>query len=256
MNMMKYILLIATVLSLSACQSDASKRLDEDATKRAHLHYQLGLDALHKGTVPKAFEELYISDEIKPNQPDTLDAIAYAWRLRGDNKKAEQFYKKAIKADAGSSTYNNYGSLLNELGKYDDAIKNLTIALEDPRYRNQSLVFVNLGDAYVGKSNLEEAVKAYRKAKLLSPNWTYPELREAAAYTTFHRPNYAQALYETILRREPANQQALAGLIALLRGKGQDNLLRTYIRAFIKANPDKLQQAWAKDELALLRTSK
>ncbi len=256
MNMMKYILLIASIISLSACQSDASKRLDEDATKRAHLHYQLGLDALHKGTVPKAFEELYISDKIKPNQPDTLDAIAYAWRLRGDNKKAEQFYKKAIKADAGSSTYNNYGSLLNELGKYDDAIKNLTIALEDPRYRNQSLVFVNLGDAYMGKGNLEEAVKAYRKAKLLSPAWTYPELREAAAYTTFHRPNYAQALYETILRREPANQPALAELIALLKGKGQDNLLRTYIRAFIKANPDKLQQAWAKDELALLRTSK
>ncbi len=256
MNMMKYILLIAAVLSLSACQSDASKRLDEDANKRARLHYQLGLDALHKGTVPKAFEELYISDKIKPNQPDTLDAIAYAWRLRGDNKKAEQFYKKAIKADAGSSTYNNYGSLLNELGKYDDAIKNLTLALEDPRYRNQSLVFLNLGDAYVGKGNLEEAVKAYRKAKLLSPNWTYPELREAAAYTTFHRPNYAQALYETILRKKPANQQALAELIALLKGKGQDSLLRSYIQAFIKANPDKLQQAWAKDELALLRTSK
>ncbi len=256
MNMIKYILLAVAILSFSACQSDASKRLDDDTTKRARLHYQLGLDALHKGLVPKAFEELYIADEIKPNQPDTLDAIAYAWRLRGDNKKAEKFYKKAIKANAGSSTYNNYGSLLNDLGRYDEAIKYLTKALEDPRYRNQSLVFVNLGDAYVGKGNLEEAVKAYRKAKMLSPTWTYPEIKEAEAYTTFHRPNYAQALYETILRREPANQQALAGLIALLKGQGQDDVLRTYIQAFIKANSDKLQQAWAKDELAMLKAAK
>jgi Tfp pilus assembly protein PilF len=212
----------------------------------------LGLDALHKGTVPKAFEELYISDKIKPNQPETLDAIAYAWRLRGNNKNAEKFYKKAIREGAGAATYNNYGSLLIELGNYDKAIQQFNKALEDPTYRNQSLVFVNMGDAYVGLNNLEEAVKSYRKARLLSPNWTYPQLKEANAYQAFHRPNYAQALYETILRQEPANQEALASLISLLKGKGQDSLLRTYIQAFIKATPDKLQQAWAKDELALL----
>jgi type IV pilus biogenesis/stability protein PilW len=249
---LKYLIYILAIIGLTACQSDASKRADEDTSKRAHLHYQLGLDALHKGTVPKAFEELYISDKIKPDQPETLDAIAYAWRLRGNNKNAEKFYKKAIQEGAGAATYNNYGSLLIEFGKYDKAIEQFNAALEDPTYRNQSLVFVNMGDAYVGLNNLEEAVKAYRKARLLSPNWTYPQLKEANAYQSFHRPNYAQALYETILRREPANQEALAELISLLKNKGQDSLLRSYIQTFIKTTLDKLQQAWAKDELALL----
>lgn len=246
------LIVLTFILSLASCQTASEKRLDDNADKRAKLHYQLGLDAIHKGLVPKAFEELYISDKIRPDQPDTLDAIAYAWRLRGDDKEAEKFYKKAIRNDAGPATYNNYGSLLVDLGKYQKALDNLTIALEDPRYRNQSLIFMNMGDAYVGLKDLEKAVESYRQARILSPNWTQPQIKEAAAYITFNRPNYAQALYETILRREPANQEVLQGLIALLKGAEQDMVLQKYIQAFIDATPDKLQQAWAKDELALL----
>ncbi|MDX8381643.1 MAG: hypothetical protein R8M14_05975 [Ghiorsea sp.] len=242
---------------LSACQtSQAQKQINDDNDKRAELHYKLGLDAIHKGTIPKAFEELYISDKLLPNQPDTLDAIAYAWRLRGNNKKAEAFYQRAIEVDASSATYNNYGSLLVELGKYKEAITNLNIALEDPRYRNQSLAFINLGNAYIGLKDLEHGVSSYRKASMLSPNWSYPQLRAAAAYSQFNRPNYAQALYETILRKEPANHQALAELIKLLKNTGQNSLLRSYINTFIVSTEDKLQQAWAKDELTLLNTGK
>ncbi|HID36171.1 MAG TPA: hypothetical protein EYP39_02150 [Ghiorsea sp.] len=245
-------LLLSLLLGLNACQTQAEKRLDENSDKRAKLQYQLGLDALHKQLVPKAFEHLYVSDKIRPNQPETLDAIAYAWRLRGDNTKAEMFYKKAIKHDAGSATYNNYGSLLVELGQYDKAIKNFNLALEDPRYRNQTFVFINMGDAYVGLNKLEEAVLAYRKAGMLDKTWVYPQLKEAAAYTKFNRPNYAQALYETILRKEPSNQEALRELIAVLKGKSEQQLLRLYILKFIETTSEPLQKAWAKDQLIIL----
>ncbi|MDQ7005589.1 MAG: hypothetical protein Q9N67_11990 [Ghiorsea sp.] len=226
--------------------------MDLNADKRAKLQYQLGLDALHKGLIPRAFEKLYLSDKIRPNQPKTLDAIAYAWRLRGDNKKAKIFYQRAIEHGAGSASFNNYGSLLIELGKFEQAIENFNLALEDPRYRNQDLVFVNMGDAFLGLNNLEQAVMSYRKAGILSKNWTYPKMKEAAAYTQFNRPTYAQAIYETLLRKEPANQDALRELIILLKGKGQKQLLRLYIQKFIEKTSDPLHQAWAKDELIIL----
>lgn len=248
-------LTIALLFGLSSCQSQSEKRLDENADKRAKLQYQLGLDALHKQLIPKAFDHLYTSDKIRPNQPETLDAIAYAWRLRGDNKKAEVFYKRAINHGAGSATYNNYGNLLVELKQYDKAIENFNLALEDPRYRNQELVFVNMGDAYVGLNNLEKAVQSYRKAGMLSKGWTYPQLKEAEAYAKFNRPNYAQALYETILRKEPSNQEALRKLIVLLREKHENILLRQYIQNFIDATSEPLQRAWAKDELIKLDKS-
>ncbi len=251
-NILYISLFFSLLFTLGGCQTTAEKKLNDNADKRAMLHYQLGLDAIHKGLISKAFEELYLSDKIRANQPDTLDAIAYAWRLRGDNKKAESFYKRAIKHNAGPATYNNYGSLLVETGRYKKALNILNQALEDPRYRNQALVFINMGDAYVGLKDLDNAVRSYRKAGMLSAHKTYTQLKEAAAYKAFNRLNYAQALYETILHQEPANQEALQELIILLKANGKRQLLRHYIQTFIQKSSNKLQQTWAKDELLKL----
>jgi type IV pilus assembly protein PilF len=246
-------IILLLLLALSGCQSSGTKNNSSaDAEKRAKLHYQLGLDAIHKGAIPRAFQELFLSDEIKPRQPETLGAIAYAWRLRGDNKQSKIYYKRALKAGGGAATQNNYGSLLTEMKDYPEAVKQLNRALEDPKYRNQGFAFVNLGDAYVGLEDLEKAVASYRKAQMLSENWSYPQLKEADAYVHFKRLNYAQALYETLLRKEPANQQALSALIALKKGQGEKEMLRPYLQTFISSTSDKLQEAWAKDELASL----
>ena len=254
---MKTLHLTATLILLgllSGCQSSAErKQVKEDRDKRADFHYRLGIDALHKRLLPKAFEELILSDKIAPGNPETLDAIAFAWRVRGDTEQSKRYYEKALDHDAGAATRNNYGSLLIQMGEYREAIEQLEIALEDPRYRSQALAFVNMGDAYSGLGKLEEAVSAYRKAKLLSPNWSHPQLREAAVYAQFNRPHYAQALYETILRKEPNNQQAMVGLIALLKGKGKNKLVSGYIQKFIDTSKDEMVKAWAKDELQNLK---
>jgi len=254
MRLVRFTTPLLLLALLAGCQSSAEKKqIEDDRDKRAAFHYRLGIDALHKGLLPKAFEELILSDKIAPDNPETLDAIAYAWRVRGDTRQAKKYYERALDHDAGSATRNNYGSLLIQMGEYKKAIKQLEIALEDPRYRSQALAFVNLGDAYSGLANLEEAVKSYRKAQMLSPNWSHPQLREAAVYAEFNRPNYAQALYETILRKEPNNQQALVGLIALLKGKGKKKLVAAYIKKFIDLTSDEMVKAWAKDELENLK---
>lgn len=251
-------IIVMSMLILSACQSAADKQRIEDVSKRASLHYRLGIDAIHKSMLPKAFDELLLADQLEPNNPQTLDAIAYAWRLRGNNEQARAYYERAINtgSDTGSATYNNYGSLLVELGEYQLAEQYLNQALADPRYNNQALAFVNLGDALVGLKRMEEAIAAYRKAHLLAPAWRYPQLREAAAYVLFQRPNYAQALYETLLRQDPTHQPALAGLIDLLKNKNEITLLKQHLDAFIEQTTNELDQAWAKDELSHLSSSK
>jgi len=253
---MIYLRLILTCLvlfSLVSCQSSGHKqKQDEDMEKRALTHYRLGVDALHKGFIPKAFGELLLSDQINPKQPNTLDAIAYAWRVRGNNQEAKKYYGYAIRAGASSAARNNYGSLLVEMGEYSAAVKQLNAALEDPRYRKQDLAFVNLGDAFLGLKDLKQAVSSYKKAQLLSPNWVYPVLQEAAAYAKFERGNYAIALYERILSKDPTNQLGLSMLIKLSKTKNEKGLLQKYIHNFIEKTPDSLHKAWAKDELKQL----
>lgn len=249
-----YILMLCAALVLSACQSSGIKKQNEDdVKKRASLHYSLGIDALHKGFIPKAFEELMLADSIEPENAATLDAIAYSWRVRGNQKEATKYYQRAIRYDPAPATRNNYGSLLVEMGEYKEAVKQLNFALDDPRYNKQDLAFTNLGDAYVGLKEYESAIAAYRKAQLIAPRWTYPKLREASAYVAMKRPNYAQALYETILRSEQTNQQALQGLMTLLQNKGEKSAIRVHLQTFIKHTTNPLQKAWAKDELAQLQ---
>lgn len=249
-----YFFIVFTSLVLSGCQSSAiQKQNEDDVKKRASLHYSLGIDALHKGFVPKAFEELMLADSIEPKNAATLDAIAYSWRLRGNPKEAKKYYQRAIRYKPAPATRNNYGSLLIEMGEYKEAVKQLKLALDDPRYSKQDLAFTNLGDALAGLKDYEAAIAAYRKAQLIAPRWTYPRLREAAAYVAMKRPNYAQALYETILRSEPTNQQALQGLLVLLHDKGEENAIKTHLQTFIKHTTNPLQKAWAKDELAQLK---
>lgn len=244
--------LIVCALLLVGCQSNTNKADHEKQLKRAKLHYQIGLDALYKNQLPKAFEELMRAEEIDPNQPEVLSLLAHAWRLRGNFDKAESYYKRAIQSGAKSATYNNYGSLLLEMKRYSEAKVQLEKALEDPRYRRQFIAYINLGDALLGLKKLDDAVYAYRQASVFNPNQSISRIKEAQAYVVYKRLNYAQALFETILREEPKSRAALEGLLEVLKLRKDSAAAKKQLRTFKGQSDLELDRAWAADELEKL----
>lgn len=242
-------LLIASTLLLTGCQSAASKAYEENQVKKAKAHYDLGLDALHKNRLPKAFEELMLADEFNPNQPETLSLLAYSWHRYGNLKKSELYYKRAIRAGGGSAIHNNYGTLLLELKRFDEAKKQLEKALEDPRYRNQYKAHINLGDALLGLKQYDEAISAYRNADRFGSRQILSRIKEARVYVASDRLNYAQALYETILREEPKNRTVMEGLLEVLKLRKDYPAARARLRMFGNQSTSELDRAWAADEL-------
>lgn len=245
-------ILIICALLLVGCQSNANKVDQEKQLKRAKLHYQIGLDALHKNQLPKAFEELMLAEEIDPNQPEVLALLAHAWRLHGNFEKSESYYKRAIRSGAGSATHNNYGSLLLELNRFSDAKIQLEKALEDPRYRNQFIAYINLGDALLGLQKLDDAIHAYRQASAFNPRQTISRIKEAQAYVAYNRLNYARALYETMLREEPKNRAAIEGLLKVLKLQKDISTAQAQLKTFREHSVSELDRAWAADELEKL----
>lgn len=247
-------MVILATLLLAGCQSSANKQLSEaDQLKRVKIHYQIGLDALHKNQLPKAFDELMKAEAIDPHDVEVLDALGYAWRLRGNFKKSESYYLRAIRSGASSSTYTNYGSLLLEMKRYADAKVQLDKALEDPRYRNQFVAYINLGDALLGLGKFDDAIHAYRQAGLFNPEQSFSRIKEADAYVSYKRYNYAQALYESILRENGHNRVALEGLLKLLKLRNDRATARKHLKAFKEISISELDRAWAADELDKLR---
>jgi len=247
----RYFYLLLCIGLLTSCQTTSHIDQEKDS-KRAKFHYQIGLDSLQRGQLPKAFDELMQSNKIVPDQPATLGALAYAWRLQGNMKQSESFYKQAIATGGSSSAYTNYGALLVSLQRYKEAEKLLRKALEDPRYRKQYIALIHLGDALAGQNQSTEAIANYRKAAMINPNQNISQLKEAQLYVKTGRLNYAQALYETMLRKQPTLRPALEGLIGLLIKRSNINAARKHLAHYLEKEKNPLNRAWANDELTRL----
>ena len=238
---------------LSACQSTGTKVLSPaKAEKSADIHYQIGINSLYAGNLPKAFDELMTSNRVRPNQPKVLDALAYAWRLRGNNSKAEEMYRASLAAQKTPATETNYGSLLIALKRYHEAEIYLREALQDPRYRKQYLTLINLGDALLGQEQFTDAIKAYRQASMMNPQQNISKLHEAQAYIHVQRWNFAQALYTSLLQQNPSNRPALEGIIQIATALKQPNIAKKHLGAYIEHEKDPLNRAWANDALVRL----
>ncbi len=239
--------MLAASLSLIACQSNPSRPFSEAKEKQIESHYRLGLDALNKNNLPKAFEELLHAEHLDPERADTLDAMGYAWQLRGDLQKSLAYYKRAIVNHPAPRTFNNYGTLLLVMKKPKQAEVEFRKALDDPRYKRPDFAYINLGDALLMQDRLNDAIAAYRQARLLNPQQELSRLKEAAAYIQYKRPAFAKAMYETILRDDPGNRAALEGLLPLLRVRHEMNEAYRQLQIFIKRSREPLDRAWAEE---------
>jgi len=245
-------LLVLLVVAMAGCAGNHKQR-DQDH-KLADTHYRLGLDALQKeGMLPKAFEELMKSDALRPNQPVVLDALAYAWLLRGNLNKSESYYKRAMKYGAGSATKNNYANLLNKLGRFQEAEKIARSALDDPRYPNQDFAFINLGDALLGQKKTILAIQAYQQAQVFSPGSILPEMKMANAYAQDSRLNEARLLYQALYTKNKSNRSIVEGMADVLKKQGDTAQARHLLQDFSQNASSALDKAWAMDELERLK---
>ena len=81
-----------------------------------------------------------------------------------------------------------------------------------PRY---SYAYNNLGTAYVGLRNYEEAIKAFGIAIDLKPDFYWSRLNRAKAFVAIGLNKSAAEDYQYLLRRDPTNQELIRSLDAL-----------------------------------------
>ena len=248
----KCILILCCAVALSACATTTQKE-DGQQEKLAGLHYQIGIDALNKGMLPKAFDELMKSNSIRPNQAEVLDALAYAWLLRDNLKESESHYRKALRIKALASTQNNYANLLNRMKRYKEAEGMARKALEDPRYPKQDLAFINLGDALLGQDRFDEAIHNYGQAQLFNSNDIRAQLKMADAYVQYNRLHEARLLYKTLLLQYGNSRTIVKSMLELLKKQNDLEEARQVLYKFNTQATSDQDKAWARDELEHLR---
>jgi Tfp pilus assembly protein PilF len=146
--------------SLLACAHAPSAR----ERKTAEIHHDLGVDALRAGRYPdalKEFDAAIASD----------DGFAEAYRGRGlvldlgfgRLPEAEKAYRMAVELRPSfSEAHNDLGQLLARTGRWDEAIREFDLALENMLYKEPFVARCNKGLATWGSGRKDDGIAQMR----------------------------------------------------------------------------------------------
>jgi type IV pilus assembly protein PilF len=177
---MKYLirtLLIITITGLSACSTKeeivVDKKVSEpDLIQASALNVQLALGYIERDQLGVAQEKLDKAIEQNPDNVDAYTTLAYLKRKVKEYDQAEDYYLEAldIKSD-DPNIHNNYGGLLCQMGRYDDAMVEIRKAYENPFYETPYLAYANAGTCLLDKGDYKQAEKMLRKALRDKPTY-------------------------------------------------------------------------------------
>ena len=155
--------------------------------------------------------------QLKGDYIDALMPLGYALVRLNRLPEAIETYKQAMKVEPGNpEIHNNLGYLYNHSKRYDDAVAACLEAIRllgetgeaykqgfQTRQEVLSHAYKNLGNAYSGLNNFEEAAKALRQATIIEP-------KSAAAFfnlglTLYSGKRYSEAIlaYKEVIKLRP-----------------------------------------------------
>ena len=139
----------------------------------AHVRVELGQQYMHLGKLELALENLKKALQYDDKYVDAHTVIAVLYERIGNLPEAEKHYARAVDlAPKSGDTNNNYGQFLCAEGKYVEAQKYFSQAMQDPFYKTPDVVYTNAGTCLMdhgGSAVLDDAEKDFRRALEANP---------------------------------------------------------------------------------------
>jgi type IV pilus assembly protein PilF len=131
----------------------------------AMANLKLGIGYLQEGLYEKALEKLNRARQAKPDYPPTYNALGVLHQKLGIYDVAENNFKTAIRLNSGdSSALNNYGLLLCQTQRYEEADETFLKAANNPLYATPELAYNNAGTCALNNGQTELAEAYFNKA--------------------------------------------------------------------------------------------
>lgn len=143
---------------------------------RSSAKVELGVAYYREGNVEGAIGELREATKLDPRAWRPWNTLAVVYIAKGQRDLAEDAFDHALRiAPDEAEVLNNYGTLLVDLGRTDEAVAAFRKALDDLDYRNPAMVQSNLAFALLRAGRADEALpyarEATRRAPALCRGW-------------------------------------------------------------------------------------
>ncbi len=137
----------------------------------AFKYFQLAYECQMRGELQQAIIYYKKSLEIQPTS-EAYTFLGWTYSFMGRLKEAIEECHKAIAVDPEfGNPYNDIGAYLIQMRKFDEAISWLEKAKKAQRYENREFPCCNLGRIYEYKGYWPLAMKEYREALKIRPDY-------------------------------------------------------------------------------------
>lgn len=255
---MKYIIriiLIITITGLSACsgkqEAVKEKKISEpDLEQASALNVQLALGYIEREQLGIAQEKLEKAIEQNPENIDAYTSMAYLKRLIKEYDMAEDFYQKALDIKSNDpNIHNNYGGLLCQMGRYDDALDQIRKAYDNPFYETPYLAYANAGTCLLDKGDYKQAETMLRKALRDQPNYAGALISMAEIGVKTEKYLMARAYIQRYHALARPSAESLWLQVQAEKALGAEDHYMKYARQLLKEFPDS-DQAGMLEEMA------
>jgi type IV pilus assembly protein PilF len=241
-------ILFALLLLVPGCA------LNQAAKNKSLYHYQMGQSFYAENNFTGALQEFSEAEKLTPEDPSLLNDLGLAYFRKGRYDLAEVKYLKAIglKPDF-SEARNNLGVNYLEMKRWDDAIGQFKTVQDDLFYPGQENTAINLGLAYLGKGDNQQALSILRGAVGRNPSDPRGRLDLGRVYFALDKTELAIAEYRKALELNGSYASAYFNL-ALAQVKLKDSAAaKRAFREVIRITPDSEIGQLSREYLDLLK---
>lgn len=237
------------IVSLLSC-------VTADRVQKSEARTNLGTAYLKEGNTPGAVQALRQAAALNPQNATAWERLALAYMASGAHEESEDSFLRSLKLGTSSepSRVNyNYGLLLLKIQRYDEALEQFDITLDDLTYRMPAKALNSKGFTLYTLGRYDEAIETLTTAVRKVPKLCPARFHRGLAY--YAKGDHALALedLETVIQtcgeQAPgAYFHAAQALFPLNRSEDACHYLRTAAR---EANNKELSREvtkWLKKE--------
>ncbi len=184
------------VLVLAACAT-----VSEERVNRAEVRRQLAELRLAKRQLELAMREYQKSIELYDRDPEANFGLSQTYRLKGILDLAEHHLQETLRLDPKHHEARlNLGAVYLEQERWEDAIRENDILIEDPSFLGPARALVNRGWAHYKSGNAEQAERDFRDALSEGGFNDYVHMNLGILYYDRGEVVEAESLYTLLLK--------------------------------------------------------
>ena len=222
--------------------------------KQASYHYQMGLSYLGENNITSALVELTKAEKIDPDNHELMNYLGLVYYRKNKLDISEKKYLRAIalKPDY-SDARNNLAVTYLEMKRWDDAIYQLKLVIDDIFYQNQVAAGINLALAYFGKGDFNQSLATLRPLAVNNPANPMIRFTMGRVYYAMEKMDLAVGEYRKAIEMYGNYAQAHYNLALATLKQGDKKGAATSFREVVRIAPDTEIGLLSREYLELLK---